>query len=229
MTKSASTRALYYTDPDGAGPLPPACDPLLAGRYLCDVIGNRLTLDARLFAGLRHAEQPHPAEPGQAPRVQQDFAGLGGDVRYLRTRLSAAKYWNVLGNFIFSLQAEGGYIHSFENGAAGIDPVRLTDRFFLGSPQIRGFDIRGVGPRIQRLRYTPTRRDPDAPMRDGPATVSGSTRIRRTSPTTRSAAGLIISPAPSSKSRLARACASLASGRASMSTSARCSACGGRT
>jgi outer membrane protein insertion porin family len=31
--------------------------------------------------------------------------------------------------------------------------VRLTDRFFLGEPQIRGFDIRGVGPRVQRVPY----------------------------------------------------------------------------
>ena len=32
------------------------------------------------------------------------------------------------------------------------DPVRIIDRFFLGEPQIRGFDIRGVGPRVQRFR-----------------------------------------------------------------------------
>jgi len=78
---------------------------------------------------------------------------------------------------VFSLQAEGGYIHSFENGAPGIDPVRLTDRFFLGNPQIRGFDIRGVGPRIQRLRYTYTlpTEDPNTPAleSDGPATGIG--------------------------------------------------------
>ena len=34
---------VYFSDPDGTGPLPPVCDPLLAGRYLCDVIGNRVT------------------------------------------------------------------------------------------------------------------------------------------------------------------------------------------
>ena len=34
--------------------------------------------------------------------------------------------------------------------ADGIDDIRLTDRFFLGEPQIRGFDIRGVGPRVVR-------------------------------------------------------------------------------
>src|SRR3546814_4960214 len=35
---------IFFTDPDGAnGPLPPACDPLKAGRYLCDAIGERNT------------------------------------------------------------------------------------------------------------------------------------------------------------------------------------------
>src|SRR3546814_17099295 len=51
---------------------------------------------------------------------------------------------------------EAGYIHSLEKqryDSAGneIDKVRLTDRFFLGEPQMRGFDIRGIGPRV--LRY----------------------------------------------------------------------------
>ncbi len=31
------------------------------------------------------------------------------------------------------------------------DAVRLTDRFF--GPQLRGFDIRGIGPRVQRVPY----------------------------------------------------------------------------
>ena len=34
-----------------------------------------------------------------------------------------------------------------------MDKVRLNDRFFLGEPQIRGFDIRGVGPRVLRYPY----------------------------------------------------------------------------
>src|SRR3546814_11605794 len=48
------------------------------------------------------------------------------------------------------------YIHSLEKqryDSAGneIDKVRLTDRFFLGAPQMRGFDIRGIGHSV--LRY----------------------------------------------------------------------------
>jgi outer membrane protein insertion porin family len=46
--------------------------------------------------------------------------------------------------FVFSLGFEGGYIKGLGQ------EVRLTDRFFLGEPQIRGFDIRGVGPRVIR-------------------------------------------------------------------------------
>jgi outer membrane protein insertion porin family len=35
-----------------------------------------------------------------------------------------------------------------------VDSVRITDRFYLGEPQFRGFDIRGVGPRVQTFSYT---------------------------------------------------------------------------
>ena len=60
----------------------------------------------------------------------------------------------MLGNFIFSVKAEGGIIKSLQNRAGpGVDDVRLTDRFYLGEPQIRGFDIRGVGPRVLRKPY----------------------------------------------------------------------------
>ena len=55
------------------------------------------------------------------------------------------------------LSLEGGYIHPLEDrgsAALGIDDVRLTDRFYLGEPQMRGFDIRGVGPRVQRMFFT---------------------------------------------------------------------------
>src|SRR3546814_11921624 len=60
------------------------------------------------------------------------------------------------------------YIHSLEKqryDSAGneIDKVRLTDRFFLGEPQMRGFDIRGVGPRV--IRYAATY-DPLNPVID---------------------------------------------------------------
>ncbi len=130
------------------------CDPLIAGRYLCDALGNRTTslLGYSLIYDNRDSRQ-RPTR-GQALTLSQDFAGLGGSVRYLRTRLSGSAHWRPFGNFVLSASAEGGYIYPFGNNTnvPGSDSVRLTDRFFLGEGQMRGFDIRGVGPRV--IRYT---------------------------------------------------------------------------
>jgi outer membrane protein insertion porin family len=131
------------------------CDPLLAGRYLCDALGNRLTSSvgySLIYDSLNSRLRP---SAGQRFTFSQDFAGLGGDVKYLRSRADAAKYWGLGGGFILSALAEGGYIHPLEDSRGpGVDPIRITDRFYLGEPQFRGFDIRGVGPRVLRQYYT---------------------------------------------------------------------------
>jgi outer membrane protein insertion porin family len=130
-----------------------SCDPLLAGRYLCEAVGNRLTSSIGYSVVYDSTDNQIRPTRGERYSLSQDLAGLGGDVHYIRTRATASKYWRLFGNFIFSLAAEGGYIHSFDKGVGDQDPVRLVDRFFLGEPQIRGFDIRGVGPRIQRVFF----------------------------------------------------------------------------
>ncbi|WP_443026804.1 outer membrane protein assembly factor BamA [Sphingomonas sp. LT1P40] len=132
-----------------------ACDPLKAGRYLCESLGKRWTSSvgiSLIYDSLNNRVRP---SAGQRIVLGGDFAGLGGDVKYARARFDGDKYWNIGSGFIFSAGAEGGYIHSLEGDVGpGIDAVRITDRFFLGEPQFRGFDIRGVGPRIQRIGYT---------------------------------------------------------------------------
>ncbi|AQR75696.1 outer membrane protein assembly factor BamA [Sphingomonas sp. LM7] len=130
------------------------CDPLKAGRYYCEAVGNRITSlvgVSLIYDSLNSRLRP---TRGQRLSVGADFAGLGGEVKYVRARAEGSKYWNVGSGFIFSMSGEGGYIHSLEKTSAGVDPVRITDRFYLGEPQFRGFDIRGVGPRVQRISYT---------------------------------------------------------------------------
>jgi outer membrane protein insertion porin family len=140
-------KATFYT----AG----VCDPLKAGRYYCEAVGKRIT--SLVGVSLIYDSLNSRIRPSRGTRLVAgvDFAGLGGDVKYIRGRFDADKYWRVLGNFIFSLSAEGGVIKSLESSPGpGLDPVRITDRFYLGEPQFRGFDIRGVGPRVQRISYT---------------------------------------------------------------------------
>jgi outer membrane protein insertion porin family len=141
-------RSLFFSDLDGDGVT--ECDPLRAGRFLCDAIGTRLSSIVGLSLNYNSLNSRIRPSRGKTVTVSGEFAGLGGDVRYVRFRGRAQQFWNV-GNsgFIFSILAEGGTIIPLqERPGPGVDDVLLTDRFFLGEPQIRGFAIRGVGPRI---------------------------------------------------------------------------------
>lgn len=73
----------------------------------------------------------------------QQFAGLGGDSKSIRTRFSLGAETKVFGDDL-TLRAtvEGGALHfRGDNGS------RVTDRFQLGSAFMRGFKPGGIGPR----------------------------------------------------------------------------------
>ena len=128
------------------------CDPLLAGRFLCDAIGKRTT--SLLGLTLAYDDRDNRIRPtrGQSLTLTGEFAGLGGSVKYARAIVASSKHFNLGSGFIVTTALQGGYIQPFADAPfPGSDRVRLTDRFFLGEPQIRGFDIRGVGPRVIRF------------------------------------------------------------------------------
>jgi outer membrane protein insertion porin family len=145
-------KSQFYTDPNGTDPLvPTVCDPLKAGRYLCQEVGKRLT-SAIGYTVAYDDTNGIRATRGQRISAGQDFAGLGGDEKYLRTRLDATKYFGLPKGFVLSVHGEGGYIYPLQNASdPGQDPIRLSDRFY--GPQMRGFDIRGIGPRVIRVPY----------------------------------------------------------------------------
>ena len=124
------------------------CDPLRAGRYLCDAIGKRLSSIIGLSVIWDTLDNRMRPTRGTSMSLSLDAAGLGGDVKYVRLSANGARYWPLGKGFIFSITGEGGAIKGL-----GQD-VRLTDRWQLGEPQIRGFGIRGVGPRVVRQYYS---------------------------------------------------------------------------
>ncbi|MFM5925043.1 MAG: BamA/TamA family outer membrane protein, partial [Novosphingobium sp.] len=133
------------------------CDPLIAGRYLCDALGKRTSSILGLSLVYDTLDNRYRPTRGRSFSVTTEFAGLGGSVKYGRIRGNAAQYFPMGKGFVFSLRGEGGAIFPFDhhgNAALGVDDVRLTDRFYLGEPQMRGFDIRGIGPRVLREFYT---------------------------------------------------------------------------
>ncbi|MBX9815245.1 MAG: outer membrane protein assembly factor BamA [Sphingomonas sp.] len=137
-----------FFSPDGS------CNVLIAGRFLCEQLGTRVTSAVGftlLFDSLNSRLRP---TAGRRLSINADFAGLGGDVRYVRLAGNFSQFKSIGAGFIFSLQAEGGYIVPLQGSPGpGIDPIRINDRFYLGEPNFRGFQIRGVGPRVLRAFY----------------------------------------------------------------------------
>ncbi len=132
-----------------------------ASRFLCEAIGERSSSILGLSLNYNTLDSRLRPTRGETISWTNEFAGLGGSEKYVRSRARMAKYWPLGSGFVFSLAGEGGWIRGLEDSdEPGRDSIRLTDRFFLGEPQMRGFDIRGIGPRIVRLNYTI---DPDNP------------------------------------------------------------------
>src|SRR5204863_9889769 len=74
--------------------------------------------------------------------LKQDFAGVGGDVNFLRTTLDARTYYEVIPDLIGVLRAQGGYITG-----VGSNGLRMLDHFQMGPNLVRGFAPSGIGPR----------------------------------------------------------------------------------
>ncbi|MGB3722749.1 MAG: outer membrane protein assembly factor BamA [Pacificimonas sp.] len=144
-------RDRFFFDSDGNGTLDDdECSPIAAGRFLCDAIGERVTSSIGYSLAFDNTDNRIRPSRGQRIVLSQDIAGLGG-VKYIRTNIDADKYIRFgRSDFILSLGAEAGYIRGF-----GGDNIRINDRYFLGEPRMRGFDIRGVGPRVIRTFYQP--------------------------------------------------------------------------
>ena len=79
---------------------------------------------------------------GVSSILNQDLAGLGGDVKFLRTTEDFRAYQPVAGDVVGMVRAQGGYIVPW-----GGQSVRLADSFFGGPQLVRGFAPNGFGPR----------------------------------------------------------------------------------
>lgn len=110
-------------------------------RGIQDSLGNRYQSILGYTLGFNTLNSVIRPTRGHSFYFSQDFAGLGGDVRYLRSSINFDNYWTPWQGWTFRIGGETGIIHGL-----GQD-IRLSDKFFIGGPRIRGFDTAGMGPR----------------------------------------------------------------------------------
>ncbi|MBS7812519.1 outer membrane protein assembly factor BamA [Roseococcus sp. XZZS9] len=118
-----------------------------ASRFVLEQRGS--TVLSQISQTLAYDTRDNLIEPrrGYLLRLGTDFAGLGGDVAYVRARLDGALFLpfeRVFGNpdYVLTFFGSVGMLHSY-----GGKPDRIVDRFFLGGENLRGFALAGAGPR----------------------------------------------------------------------------------
>src|SRR3981189_440855 len=73
---------------------------------------------------------------------KQDFAGLGGDVKYIKSAIDAKYYTPLVADVVGLIHLQGGMLNQFGNSE-----LRMLDHFQMGPNLVRGFAPNGIGPR----------------------------------------------------------------------------------
>ena len=79
---------------------------------------------------------------GLFAELRQDFAGVGGDVNFIRTSVEARTYYEVFNDIVSVFKLQAGNISSW-----GGKELRMLDHFQMGPQLVRGFAPAGLGPR----------------------------------------------------------------------------------
>ena len=102
--------------------------------YFTSLVGTTLTYDAR----------NHPRTPtrGFYLQLEDEFAGLGGDVNYWRVGGEGRAYFPITEKITLIGRVIGGHIEGW-----GGEDVKILDSYFKGGETVRGFERSGYGAR----------------------------------------------------------------------------------
>ncbi|KYG19684.1 membrane protein [Bradyrhizobium sp. AT1] len=117
---------------DGEASLPVRKE-LANGKTLTSALGYTLTYNT-----LDNNKNP---TDGLLVDFRQDFAGVGGDVSYLKSVVDAKYYTPLVSDIVGLVRLQSGMLNKM-----GSD-LRMLDHFQMGSNLVRGFAPNGIGPR----------------------------------------------------------------------------------
>ena len=107
------------------------------GKTTGSIIGQTLYYDKR--------DNTQRTKEGYFLSFGNDIAGLGGNEKFFKFDLKAVQFYTIADYWTFKFHANGGYIVGY-NGK----DVRLSNRYYLGGNNLRGFEYGGVGARDKK-------------------------------------------------------------------------------
>jgi outer membrane protein insertion porin family len=131
-----STSSGYYgwgCYADGESSLPVRME-LANGAALTSALGYTLTYNT-----LDNNKNP---TDGLLIDWKQDFAGVGGDVSYLKTAIDAKYFTPLVSEIVGVMHLQAGMLNQVGN-----TQLRMLDQFQMGPNLVRGFASNGIGPR----------------------------------------------------------------------------------
>jgi outer membrane protein insertion porin family len=111
---------------------------LAAGSVLVSMLGYSVS-----YSTLDNNKNP---TGGLYAEFKQDFAGVGGDVNFIRSTADARSYYEMFNDIVAVLHLQGGNIVGW-----GDKDLRMLDHFQMGPNLVRGFAPAGIGPRDQSI------------------------------------------------------------------------------
>jgi len=127
---------LLPTDPcyaNGEASLPVRLD-LLGGAAITSAVGYTLTYNTL-------DDNKDPTD-GILAEFRQDFAGLGGNVSFVKSAVDARYYFPVTSDVVGVIRGQAGHVGSWDGST-----LRFLDHFQMGPNLVRGFAANGIGPR----------------------------------------------------------------------------------
>jgi outer membrane protein insertion porin family len=108
-------------------------------------LANGTTVTSSVGYGLTYNTLDNNKSPTNGLLVSfgQDYAGLGGDVDYIRSTVDFHSYYEVVPDLVGIVHLQAGNMFGLNDGGE----VRLLDDFKMGPNLVRGFAPAGIGPR----------------------------------------------------------------------------------
>jgi outer membrane protein insertion porin family len=136
--------ALYNCYPPAIDPVTGAADCIPASAPIRQVANSGSTFTSLIGYTLAYntLDNNRNAHRGMLLELKQDFAGVGGDVNFIRTTADARWYHDVGWDVTSLVHLQAGHITSW-----GDQQLSMFDHFFMGPNLVRGFEVAGIGPR----------------------------------------------------------------------------------